>query len=124
MQSLNILSDFDKFTLQRNKRFEDINSLYDRLTVELEHYAKLGVEINETQEEICERLEFARDELVSYALDLNIDGISDVKDLLNFWYKLAVLEKAEQDIVMADQLIIPVHSYFNAPVEMMSQFQS
>jgi len=124
MQSLNILSDFDKFTLQTNKRFEDINSLYDRLTVELEQYAKLGVEINETQEEICERLELARDELVSYALNLNIDGISDVKDLLNFWYKLAVVEKAERDILMADQLIIPVHSYFNAPVEMMSQFQS
>jgi len=94
MQSLNILSDFDKLSLQTHKRFEEINTLYDRLTVELEHYAKLGVEINETQEEICERLEFARDELVSFALDLDIHGISDVKDLLNFWYKLAVLERA------------------------------
>lgn len=124
MHSLNILSDFDKLSTKANKRFEDINTLYDRLTVELEHYAKLGVEINETQEEICERLEFARDELVSFALDMNIDGISDVKDLLNFWYKLAVVEKAERDILMSDQLILPVHSYFNAPVEMMSQFQS
>ena len=124
MESLNILSDFDKLSSQTNKRYEEINKLYDRLTVELEHYAKLGVEINETQEEICERLELAREALVSFAMDLNIDGISDVKDLLNFWYKLAVLEKAEHDIVMADQLIIPVHSYFNAPVELMSQFQS
>jgi len=53
-------------------------------------------------------------------MDLNIHGISDVKDLLNFWYKLAVLEKAEQDILMPDQLILPVHSYFNAPIQMVS----
>lgn len=121
MESLNILSDFDKLSSQAKKPYEEINKLYDRLTVELEHYAKLGVEINETQEEICERLEFAKDELVSFALDLNIHGASDVKDLLNFWYKLAILEKAEQDILMSDQLILPVHSYFNAPIQMISQ---
>jgi len=120
MESLNILSDFDKLSSQTNKRYEEINKLYDRLTVELEHYAKLGVEINETQEEICERLELARETLVTFAMDLNIHGISDVKDLLNFWYKLAVLEKAEQDILMPDQLILPVHSYFNAPIQMVS----
>jgi len=55
---------------------------------------------------------------------MNIDDISHVKDLMNFWYKLAVVEKAEQDVLMSDQLIIPVHSYLNAPVELMSQFQS
>jgi hypothetical protein len=120
MQVLDVLLEFEKLSSLEDKRFEEINTLYDKLTVELENYAKLGVEINEIQEEIYERLEAARDELISFALNLDISSLSDVRNLLNFWYKLAILEKAKQDILIPDQLVIPVRSYFNKSLRMVS----
>ena len=113
MQSLNILSDFNKLSLKAVKNFDEIDHLYDKISEELEQYALMDCATLTNHENNFVRLEIARERLISFVIECDIDGLPDVQNLLNFWYKTAILEKSDQDILITDNLVIAAHKYIS-----------
>jgi len=113
MRSLKILSDFNQLSYREEKNFHDIDSLYDEVSIELERLATFEDEMKSLGDDQYIQLQIARERLISLALDLDIHGLADIKNLLRFWHKIAVLETAKQDLLMTDHLIIAIHDYFS-----------
>jgi len=89
-----------------------IDNLYDVISKKLQISAN-AVEIEQKEERDYESLLLARERLVSLALGLPVTGLQDVKNKLNFWYKMAVSEISADDLSQADHLIISVQEFLS-----------
>jgi hypothetical protein len=108
-QNIDAESNHDSYT----KSFREINIAYDKISDELERLAKKDGEIEERQQEYYASLLLAQDRLISFALDLEIQELEDVKNKLNFWHKITVLEKSESDLLVTDRFVISIYEYFS-----------
>ena len=96
------------------KSFREINDIYDKISNELEDLSRLDPESEQMQKENYARLSTQQDRLVLLALNLEIKGLKDVKDKLKFWYKIAVSERAEDDLLKTDYFVMSICHYFSA----------
>ena len=94
--------------------FRELNNLYDLISRKLECSAHADVETEQKQEQEYLRLHLAKERLVSFALSLQIEGLEDVKDKLDFWYKIAISEMCEDDLSLTDHFIVSIHEYLAA----------
>jgi len=104
----------------RSKSFREIDNLidnlYDLISKKLQILAN-AVEIEQKEERDYESLQVAKERLVSLALGLPVTGLQDVKNKLNFWYKMAVSETSEDDLSQTDHLIISIQEFLSGKSE-------
>jgi len=99
--------------------YSEIDELYDKVSVELEHFANLKIETKEREIEYL-RLNMIREGLIQSALSLDIEQLEDIRDRLKLWYKIVVSESTEDDLLVSDQFIISIHKYLSSVTSLSS----
>lgn len=104
-----------------SKSIQEIDKLYDKISSSLKEFAKLETASEESLAEDYRRLMDAKDRLVAFALNQNIQGLKDVKNILSFWYKITITEQTEDDLSSTDHLVIPVYKFLSEAKSLLAE---
>jgi|GEM_PF-2610719 len=105
--------------IQKNGNLEEINQVYDLVSIQLKKCAEVEESESDT---FCEdkynSLLDIQDFLVSLASKVIINDINDAKALLDFWVKVAVSERSRNDLLPTDDMVISIHNYLKSKYDL------
>jgi hypothetical protein len=106
-------------TAEDHKSYNAINNFYGQVSVELKRFANMKVQTKENEIDYL-RLHMIRETLIQSAQNLEIHQLEDIRDKLQFWYKIVVSESTEDDLDVTDQFIIAIHKYLSSSTALSS----